>query len=210
MTVQNAATGYRDTHAAMLRHWPTGTRTVAVPTAFGPAQVIDVGPADADAVVLLPQGGASAVSWHVVAVALVAAGRRVYAVDQPGAGQVDQSGFPRNAGQLTAWLGEVLDGPGLDRTDLCGHSFGAWAALAATLELPQRVRRLALVDPTDAFVGLSLTYRLRAVPLLLRPGPDRQEAFLRWETGGRDLDPDDLALARAAAALAGELVEFLS
>jgi len=51
------------------------------------------------------------------------------------------------------------------------------------------VGRLAPLDPTTCFAGLNLTYRLRVVPLFVRPSADRVRAFMRWETGGAPIDP---------------------
>jgi pimeloyl-ACP methyl ester carboxylesterase len=72
---------------------------------------------------------------------------------------------------------------------LCGHSYGGWLALSNALHSPGRVTRLALLDPTTCFAGMSLGYRLRAVPLLARPSVHRVRSFIEWETGRAALDP---------------------
>jgi hypothetical protein len=43
--------------------------------------------------------------------------------------------------------------------------------------------------------GLSLRYRLHAVPLFLRPSAARSRRFLAWETGGMPLDPVAVSLS---------------
>ncbi|MFE2643544.1 alpha/beta fold hydrolase [Streptomyces nigra] len=55
----------------------------------------------------------------------------MYAVDLMGdAGRTEPGRVPfKNAGDLTTWLDSLLDGLGLARTDLCGHSYGAWIAV---------------------------------------------------------------------------------
>ncbi|MER6349596.1 alpha/beta fold hydrolase [Streptomyces sp. NPDC001595] len=75
-------------------------------------------------------------------------------------------------------------GLGLTRTHLCGHSYGAWLAVRYALHAPQRVDRLALVDPTQVFAGFRTSYLLRALPTLIRPSQARARAFLAWETAG--------------------------
>ncbi len=45
------------------------------------------------------------------------------------------------------------------------------------------------INSATRAAGLRLTYRLRAVPLLVRPTAPRMRAFLDWETGGARLDP---------------------
>lgn len=93
----------------------------------------------------------------------------------------------------------MLDGLGVDRTHLAGHSYGAWIALTFALRNPDRVNRLTLIDPTDCFTGLRLPYIARALPSLLRPSRERTLSFLRWETQGLPVDPQWLDLAALAA-----------
>jgi len=108
----------------------------------------------------------------------------VHAVDLLGdAGRTERRGAPlRNDDDLTAWLDALLDGLGLTTTHLCGHSYGAWLAATYAVEAPQRVTRLALVDPTQVFAGFRPGYLIRALPTLVRPTGERARSFLAWET----------------------------
>ncbi|MFD7326552.1 alpha/beta fold hydrolase [Streptomyces sp. NPDC059875] len=186
---------------AVLAHWPAVTTTSRVVTAHGTTHLISHGPEDAPPVLLLPGGGATATGWYAAAAAL---GRthRVHAVDligEPGR-SVPEAGHPlRTADDLTTWLHALLDGLRLDSTALVGHSYGAWIALRYALKAPARVERLVLLDPTNCFTGFSPRYLLRALPMLLRPTPARNAAFLRWETGGAELDPRWRQLAALTA-----------
>jgi pimeloyl-ACP methyl ester carboxylesterase len=84
---------------------------------------------------------------------------------------------------------------------VCGHSYGGWIALTYALHAPHRVSRLALLDPTSCFAGMSPRYLLHATPLLVRPAAARMRAFLRWEIGGLPVDPGWLEVAALAAGL---------
>ncbi|MEV8087484.1 alpha/beta fold hydrolase [Streptomyces nigra] len=172
--------------------WPDSTEELDVRTPFGPTRVHAYGPADGSPLVLLPGGSATGLVWFANAPAL---GRqcRVYAVDlMADAGRSERRGAPfKNTDDLTTWLDSLLDGLGLDRTDLCGHSYGAWIAVTYALHAPQRVGRLALVDPTQVFAGFRTSYLLRALPTLLRPTEARARAFLAWETEAADARPDE-------------------
>src|SRR6266508_5970951 len=185
---------FRAAYDALLRRWPVPVEAIDVPTAYGTTRVNACGPDGAPPLVLLHSGGATSTVWFGNVGAL-SQEHRVYAVDRLGdAGRGVADGRPmRTRDDLMAWLEAVLDGLGVDLVRLCGHSYGAWQALSYTLRHPERVSRLALLDPTDCFAGLGLRYRLRAVRLLVRPSPDRIAAFLRWETGGAALDPGRLA-----------------
>lgn len=146
---------------------------------------------DGPPVVLLPGGGATAAVWFATALP----GRRTIAYDLPGT-----AGFTTvavtDAASLCGWLDQVLPaGP----VDLVGHSYGGWVALTYALHAPERVRRLALLDPTNCFGGFAPAYLLHALPLLVRPTAERAAALIRWETGGRPLPAEWAALQAAAA-----------
>ncbi|MFI8823817.1 alpha/beta fold hydrolase [Streptomyces sp. NPDC053431] len=177
-------------YGELRTRWPESTEERDVVTPYGRTRVHVYGPQDGNPLVLLPGGSATGLVWFANAPAL---GRRyrVHAVDLLGdAGRTERRGAPlRNADDLTAWLDALLDGLGLARTHLCGHSYGAWLAVRYALHAPQRVHRLALVDPTQVFAGYRPGYLLRALPTLIRPSEARARAFLAWETG--DLQPDE-------------------
>ncbi|ANW22224.1 alpha/beta fold hydrolase [Streptomyces clavuligerus] len=175
---------------AVLRKWPVPVRAVEVPSRYGTTRVHVCGPADGTPLVLLPGGGDTSAVWHVNAGEL-AREHRVYAVDLMGDfGRSTHSGAPlRGTADLLDWLDTLMDALGLDRARLCGHSYGAWIALNYALRSPDRVGGLALLDPINCFTRASTRYLLRALPLLLRPSPERILAFQRWETGLPVTDP---------------------
>lgn len=174
----------------LLARWPEFTEERDVVTPYGRTRVHVHGPADGRPLVLLPGGSATGLVWFANAPDL---GKRyrIYAVDLLGdAGRTERRGVPlRNADDLMAWMDALLDGLGLTRTHLCGHSYGAWMAVRYALHAPQRIDRLALVDPTQVFAGFRPVYLLRALPTLVRPNEARARAFLAWET--RDAHPDE-------------------
>ncbi|MER5436729.1 alpha/beta fold hydrolase [Streptomyces sp. NPDC002588] len=190
---------FRTAYDKVMAKWPADREAVRVATPFGTAHVNACGPRDAPPLLLLPGGGgATSASWYAQAGELARI-RRVYAVDLVGAAGRSEQGRPRSVAELGAWLDAVLAGLGVERADVGGHSYGAWIALHHAVRAPERVRRLFLLDPTQCFAGYRPSYLLRALPMLLRPTPRRVRAFLEWETGGADLDPDWLRLQEAAA-----------
>ncbi|MFM1816359.1 MAG: hypothetical protein RLZ98_3054 [Pseudomonadota bacterium] len=82
----------------------------------------------------------------------LAAGRHVLAPAHPGVnGSDDLTSTWGIEDVVFHWL-EVLDALGLDRFDLVGHSFGGWIAAEVAVRIPERVKRLALIDAMGLFV----------------------------------------------------------
>lgn len=190
----------------VLGQWPDGEVT-EVSSRWGTTRVLSSGPVGGPPLLLLPGGGATATAWFATAGAL-AEHFRVHAVDLPGnAGYTVVS--VADADELCRWLDTVVEAVGGGGpVALAGHSYGGWVALTYALHAPVRVRRLALLDPTMCFAGLAPRYLLHAIPVLVRPGRRTAGALVRWETGGRALDPAWTALHGLGAELpsTGKLV----
>lgn len=174
---------------AVMAKWPVTVESIDVTTPFGTTHMQVSGPAEGMPLVLIPGGGATSTVWFAN-VGELSRDHRVYSMDPLNdVGRSVPSGPSiRDRAGLMQWLDSVFDELGLDAVGLCGHSYGAWLALSYAIHASRRVSRLALLDPTDCFTGLSLGYRLRAIPALVRPSRRRMQALLEWETGGRLLD----------------------
>ena len=187
---------FETAYQAVLRKWPH-VEVADLPGPYGTTRVLSSGPPDGPPLVLLPGGGATATAWFANAPALSDLAR-VHAVDLPGtAGGTAVS--VRDAAGLCGWLDSVLDAVAGGPVLLAGHSYGGWVALTYALHAPARVRRLALLDPTQCFAGFRPGYLLHALPVLVRPSRRTAAALRRWETGGRALDPAWTTVADAAA-----------
>src|SRR4051812_9928478 len=143
---------YFAAYDAVLAQWPVTIDTVDVSSPYGTTRVNVCGPRDGEPLILLSGGGATSTVWFAN-VGELSRAHRVYAVDVIGqAGRSVSNG--RAVDDLTGfmdWLDRLLGELNLDRASLCGHSYGGWLALNYALHAPQRVRRLALLDPTDCF-----------------------------------------------------------
>jgi len=71
-------------------------------------------------------------------------GHSLLAVDLPGHGR-SEGEPPSSIGSLAGWLLDMLDGAGVDKAALVGHSMGALVALDAASRAPERVSALALL-----------------------------------------------------------------
>lgn len=191
---------FQDAYDALLDRWGVSIEQLELTDEFGTTHVNACGPADGPPVVLLPGHGATSPVWFSVAPRL-ATRHLVYAIDLiVDAGRSTNTGRrPMTPNDLQLWLTNTFDRLGLEQAAVCGHSYGAWIALSYAVEHPERVGRLALLDPTDCYLGLRVPYLARALPSLLRPSRKRTVSFLRWETQGLPLDPEVLELAGLAA-----------
>jgi pimeloyl-ACP methyl ester carboxylesterase len=193
-------TAFDAAYDTLIARWDVPVEPIDVPTRFGVTRVNACGPHDAPPLVLLHGGRGNSASWYANAAAL-ARTRRVYAPDTIGdPGRSRNTGDPvRTRRDLLDWLAGLLAELKIERTDLCGHSFGAWLALTHTLHAPRgSVGRLALLDPTQCFAGFAPACLWHALPTMLRPSRGN-DGYLRWETGGAELDPDWLAVQRLSA-----------
>lgn len=131
-------------HAPPLRHEgevPEGVRFVEVGEVT--LRVREAGPAKAPAVVLLHGFGSSLDTWHDV-VPKLASSYRVVAIDLKGFGRSSRPpGDYSPAAQAALVLG-VMDGLGVARAAVVGHSWGGSIALTLAKAAPDRVTRVAI------------------------------------------------------------------
>ena len=146
--------------AALLAHSSPGARVRRLAWSGGTTQVIEIG--EGPPLLLIHGGLGEAAQWASILPAL-ARGRRVLAVDRPGHGLADPFDYRGVDVEPHAcrFLSDVLDGLGLDRTDVVANSMGGLWSVFLALRAPERFHRLVLIG---APAGMT-----RAVPGPLRP-----------------------------------------
>ena len=102
-------------------------------------------PADALVALLLHGLTSCAETWSLVAPAL-AETFRVLAPDLRGHGDTDKPGHGYDFPTINRDLTELLDGLGVRRAHVVGHSWGSNLAVSLAGHAPERVARLALLD----------------------------------------------------------------
>lgn len=112
-------------------------------------RVVESGPEEGERVVMLPGWGCSAYAFRKNLAVLGRGGARVTAVEMKGQGWSDK---PLGVGEysleaLTGHVLEVLDTIEVESATLVGLSLGGLVAARVALGAPERVRRLALLDP---------------------------------------------------------------
>ena len=103
------------------------------------------GPADGTPVILLHGMAGRSDTWDGVAGALIAAGRKVIALDLRGHGRSARAAsYPLS--DFSADVTTLLDQLELAQVDLVAHSLGGFVALSVAAQQPTRVRRLLIED----------------------------------------------------------------
>ena len=184
------------------------TAPTRVPVGDLSFDVVDLGPQDAPAVLLLHGFPQSSWEWRAVWPALLEAGFRVLAPDQRG-----YSPGARPAGvdayRMSALVGDavgLLDALGVGAAHVVGHDWGAAVAWQVAGRHPGRVRSLTAVSvPHPAAFGAALRVdpdqRARSQYMLAFNEPDAEERLLAdgaaWLRSGFGALPDgDLYVER--------------
>lgn len=143
-------------------------------------------PTGASSVVCLPSTGLSGLQWRRLAKLLCDRGHEVFTVDLIGYGGSDD--WPRARGPFTTdydidvveSLMQLCSGP----IHVVGHSYGGRLALLAGLRRPERLRSLALFEPTCFGVLRSTGDEIGIAEL---EAYDADQQFLADEFGGSEV-----------------------
>jgi pimeloyl-ACP methyl ester carboxylesterase len=123
-------------------------------------------------------------------------GRDVYAIDTIGdVGRSEQRVVIEDAAGLARWLGETLDGAGIEAAHLVGTSYGAYLALNLASRAPQRVAALTLIDSAGLAPFRLGKFMLWGMPMLLG---SKAPARLRTRLARRYAMLEDPRLMQAA------------
>ncbi len=169
----------------LLTKWPRNTNRIDVPTSYGLTHINVTGPEKAPVLVLLPGFAANSTMWFAN-IGTLSQRFRALAVDtigQPGRSIPSQS---VDASTTAAWLKEVLDQLAVSKANIAGVSLGGWIALDFALKHPQRVNRIALLDPAASFARMTTTFMLHSLfPIMIHPTRKGLVRYFRWLTRGK-------------------------
>lgn len=119
-------------------------------------------------VLLLHGLGGDATNWEFTVPAL-ASKYHVWAPDQIGFGASDKPMINYRVQTLVDFLEAFCQKVGIDKATLVGNSLGGWTAAEFTLEHPERVEKLVLVDSAGYSFANAPTKPTRAMLLALNP-----------------------------------------
>jgi pimeloyl-ACP methyl ester carboxylesterase len=165
---------YVSDYDAALKLWPVPFEEIDIATRFGTTHVIASGSKGSPSLLVLHATGTSSTMWFPNIGALSSA-CRVYAVDVIGEpGKSRQSRLLRDRVDCADWLGDVMQGLGLKRTNIAGSSYGGWHALNFSLFFPDKIKKIVVFAPDASILPLSwpVFLLLRLLPYLpIKPNP---------------------------------------
>ena len=134
------------------------------------------------AVVLIHGLGASIETWKDN-IQVLAQDHRVFALDLPGNGRSDKPSPVYSLAELAQFVRDFMRVQEIERASLVGHSVGGAASMHFTIQYPEEVDRLVLVDSGGLGKEVSLLLRLLTLPLAgeLLSRPSRKGAAQLWE-----------------------------
>jgi 3-oxoadipate enol-lactonase len=140
------------------------------------------GPADAPVVCLSHCFGADHGYWNLHLSAFE--GFRVLRYDTRGHGQSDAPPGPYSLSMIAADIIGLLDALGMERVHFCGVSMGGMIAQTLTLEYPDRVSSLMLVNTTCEYTQAQRVLWRERADMALKGGIEAVHAILmdRWFT----------------------------
>lgn len=173
----------------LLARWAPEARHRVVRTRWGETVIWEAGSPSAPALVALHGTAANAAMW-LPDLPIWSRSLRVVAVDIIGdAGQSAPARPALDSEAHALWLDDILAELGIERAHFVGVSLGGWLALDYATRRPDRVSRLATINP--AGVGREKNVLLWALPLLLL-GPWGRRKMMERIAGPAPTEPTPL------------------
>ncbi len=152
-----------------LNSWSVKTEETDVETEFGKTHIISFGNPLGKPLVLLHWFYSNSTEWKYMAPFLQDR-YHVYAIDIIGdMGKSYAYNPPKSDIEISRWFNQVLDGLGLNKVNLCGHSNGGFQAMLIAQQNSGSVDRLILLAPASGFKPFSLKFYLSSFGTAIFP-----------------------------------------
>lgn len=175
-------------------------------TALGDVHFIDAGESDDAPVILLHQTPRSVDEFAEV-IPILAAHRRVIAVDNPGYGASEIPPKQPTVEEYAETVVALIDHLAIPRATLVGHHTGAILAIDIAARYPDRMDRLVLSGPH--YMDAEMRELLRTISVQWRVQPDGSHMAEKWEKfSGWVADPAIVHRVVTDLLRAGETSEY--
>jgi pimeloyl-ACP methyl ester carboxylesterase len=164
-----------------LKQWPVAYESLTVHTTYGETHIIAAGENHLPPLIMLHGAGMGATVWRNN-IGMLSKDHRVYCLDVMGDMNKSEPTKSFNKGEeIGEWVCEVLDGLGIEKTDVIGHSAGGYATLNFVIYAQHRVKRVILLAPAASFIPLYKQFFVRLVLInIIRNKAFIQRFFCNW------------------------------
>jgi len=170
---------------------------------------------DKGSTVLLIHGIGGALEDWILNANDLAKHHRVYALDLVGSGHSDKPSVSYSFSYMAQFVKDFMEAENIDSASLIGHSLGGGVSLQFSIQFPDKVEKLVLVNSAGLGKKVTLLLRLLTLPiigkLLARPSRKRTANFLKECVNDSTLITDELIeFGYSLAALPGAQDSLLS
>ncbi len=160
-----------------LKSWSVPTEELDIETAYGKTHIVSFGNPRGKPLILLHWFYSNSTEWKYMAPFLQER-YRVYAIDVMGdMGKSYASKPPTSEKEVSQWFNQVLDGLGLKKVSICGHSNGGFQAMLIAQQNPDKIERLILLAPAAGFKPFSTKFYIVVFGTALYPKDVVLETF---------------------------------
>jgi pimeloyl-ACP methyl ester carboxylesterase len=160
-----------------LKSWTVPTEELDIETEFGKTHIISFGNPQGKPLILLHWFYSNSTEWKYMAPFLQER-YHVYAIDIIGdMGKSYANNPPKSEKEVSQWFNEVLDGLGLNKVSICGHSNGGFQAMLIAQQNPDKIEKLILLAPAAGFKPFSFKFYLLAFGTAIFPKDIILETF---------------------------------
>ncbi|MFC4374478.1 alpha/beta fold hydrolase [Nocardia halotolerans] len=188
---------YLRAYRELEKQWPVPCTMLDIPTSFGTTKVRKSGAGEGVPMVLMHSLGGNSLMWsHMVED--FARERVVYAPEMIGAPGLSVQTAPIDESKFGTWLGEVLDGLGVEQVHLVGYSQGGWLAMAIAAGERRRLASLTIAEPGGTLTKLKWSVLWTMIKVGARPTDKNLRKMNAWLNPGVTLTDAEFAGVKAA------------
>ncbi len=173
-------TAYIEAYNKSMSLWTTPYEINFVKTRFGDTFVIKCGRNDGEPLLLISGLAESSAYWFGNVTDL-SKKYKIFAIDKiADLGKSITEKYPKNIGDFSDWLIDVMNALSIKKANIAGHSYGAWITLGFAIKNPERLNRVVLLSPAGLFCKNSGSFMWRGFKATVFPSRNNIENFHKW------------------------------
>jgi pimeloyl-ACP methyl ester carboxylesterase len=176
---------YMNLYESCLKLWPVQYEIKNIISDYGSTQVIICGDESKPPLILLHGAGSTSLMW-VPNILTLASKYRIYAIDTIGdIGKSKIIKTLKSKNDYANWLDLIISKLSISEAYIAGMSYGTFLALNLAITKPEKVIKLILIAPGEAFLPLKF------IKLMMNPSKKGRLNFLKWSVGNKNIVEND-------------------